>query len=123
MRWQLRIWWVALLAAMVVLESRLTEAAPRMTRREDMLKDLMKLDQYYSSIARPRVRSVDPDGSISPKIQRAYNMLKLQSIDRIYADRSRPRYGKRAETAHMLPLDLDFQYQNEDNADYATLRR
>ncbi|XP_044761647.1 neuropeptide F-like isoform X2 [Coccinella septempunctata] len=86
MRWQLRIWWVALLAAMVVLESRLTEAAPRMTRREDMLKDLMKLDQYYSSIARPR-------------------------------------YGKRAETAHMLPLDLDFQYQNEDNADYATLRR
>ncbi|XP_045460796.1 uncharacterized protein LOC123671145 [Harmonia axyridis] len=119
----LRMWYVALLAAMVVLESRWTEAAPRMTRREDMLKDLMKLDQYYSSIARPSLRSVGPDGSISPKIQRAYNMLKLQSIDRIYADRTRPRYGKRAQTGHLTPLDFDIQYQSEDNGDYSALRR
>ncbi|KAK9882841.1 hypothetical protein WA026_023540 [Henosepilachna vigintioctopunctata] len=113
------------LSAMVILEYKWAEAAPRLMRREDMVKELMKLDQYYSSIARPSVRSAAPEASMSPKIQRAINMLRLQNLDRLYADRSRPRYGKRAETvgSNFSPLDLDGQYQSDDNIDYSAVRR
>ncbi|KAL3280399.1 hypothetical protein HHI36_017883 [Cryptolaemus montrouzieri] len=120
----LSMWWVALLSMFVILESKWVEAAPRMTRREDAVKELMKLDQFYSSIARPSVRSTGPEGSMNPKIQRAINMLRLQNLDRLYADRSRPRYGKRAETgSNFTPLHFDGQYQNDDTGDYAAFRR
>lgn len=52
MRWSAFLW-LAILAAVVILESSKANAAPS-PQAEDMLKALLELDRKYSSIARPR---------------------------------------------------------------------
>lgn len=52
MRWSV-LWWLALVAAVVLLETSKSEAAPN-PQAEDMLNTLLKLDRMYSSVARPR---------------------------------------------------------------------
>ncbi|XP_063909539.1 uncharacterized protein LOC135127127 isoform X2 [Zophobas morio] len=104
MRWS-ALWWFAVIAAMVMLEAN---AAPS-PRNDNMLQELLKLDQLYSSVARPSVRSgpTQPD-SMGPKVQRAINMLRLQHLDRLYGDPSRPRFGKRVETnSNFAPIEYE----------------
>ncbi|XP_068910080.1 uncharacterized protein [Tenebrio molitor] len=107
MRWS-ALWWFAVVAAVVVLEGKWTLAAPS-PRNDDMFKELLRLDQMYSSIARPSVRSgpTQPD-NMGPKVQRAIKMLTLQHLDRLYADQARPRFGKRVETnSNFAPIEYE----------------
>ncbi|KAJ8917199.1 hypothetical protein NQ315_012691 [Exocentrus adspersus] len=92
MRWPALTWFVVV-AAVAVLQGNWVaraRAAPS-PRNEDMFRELLKLDQMYSAIARPSVRSGPVQGEMGPKVQRAINMLRLQELDRLYADRARPR--------------------------------
>lgn len=54
MRWSgSGLWWLVLLAAVMILEDTKTEAAPN-PQPDDVLNTLLKLDRIYSSVARPR---------------------------------------------------------------------
>ncbi|KAJ8953751.1 hypothetical protein NQ318_015407 [Aromia moschata] len=53
MRWSALRWFVVVVAV-VMLQGNSAKAAPR-PRNEDMFRELLKLDQMYSSIARPRI--------------------------------------------------------------------
>ncbi|KAF7281556.1 hypothetical protein GWI33_004524 [Rhynchophorus ferrugineus] len=78
-----------------MLGTNVSRAAP--SRDENMFRELMKLDQLYSSIARPSLRSIPMSAEVGQKVQRALNMLRLQQLDNMYAHKSRPRFGKRGE--------------------------
>lgn len=52
MRW-FGLWWLTVLAAIMILENNKSDAAPN-PQAEDMLNTLLKLDRMYSSVARPR---------------------------------------------------------------------
>ncbi|XP_022921011.2 uncharacterized protein [Onthophagus taurus] len=113
----MRISYLCLMAIVaVILEGKWTSAAPS-PQTEDVLKTLQQLDRLYSAVARPSVRSgPSASTSMSPKVQRAINMLRLQHLDKLYADRSRPRFGKRGrEDVNFLGSDYDHQeYQRSD---------
>ncbi|XP_068910081.1 uncharacterized protein [Tenebrio molitor] len=65
MRWS-ALWWFAVVAAVVVLEGKWTLAAPS-PRNDDMFKELLRLDQMYSSIARPRFgKRVETNSNFAP---------------------------------------------------------
>ncbi|XP_019871281.1 uncharacterized protein LOC109599702 [Aethina tumida] len=115
--------WIAMIVAIAMMEGNWVKAAPR-PRNEDMFRELMKLDQMYSAIARPSVRSGPIDAEMGPKVQRAINMLRLQELDRLYADRARPRFGKRTDTnSNFAPVDYEGQFQNDDVGDWLPVRR
>ncbi|KAJ3640210.1 hypothetical protein Zmor_003524 [Zophobas morio] len=62
MRWS-ALWWFAVIAAMVMLEAN---AAPS-PRNDNMLQELLKLDQLYSSVARPRFgKRVETNSNFAP---------------------------------------------------------
>ncbi|XP_060526826.1 uncharacterized protein LOC132702295 [Cylas formicarius] len=111
--------WVVLGVIVAVLGGDVGNAAPS-PRSEDMFRELMKLDQLYSSVARPSVRSVPMSSDVGPKVQRALNMLRLQELDRLYADRARPRFGKRGDGVgrnNMIPVEYDNQYRGDQEVD------
>ncbi|KAB0800231.1 hypothetical protein PPYR_05971 [Photinus pyralis] len=125
MRWS-AVWWFAFVAAAAILQEAYVRAAPN-PQPEDMWKTLLELDRMYSSIARPSVRSgpTTIDSNMTPKVQRAINMLKLHHLERLYADRSRPRFGKRAgaHSSNFGIPDYENQFQNGDPTDYFPVRR
>ncbi|KAF5286666.1 hypothetical protein FQR65_LT12497 [Abscondita terminalis] len=124
MRWS-AVWWLTLLAAAVVLEESFVNAAPN-PQPEDMWKTLLELDRMYSSIARPSVRSGPAiESDMTPKVQRAINMLKLHHLERLYADRARPRFGKRAgvHSSNLAIPDYENQFQSGEPTDYFPVRR
>ncbi|XP_065169630.1 uncharacterized protein [Atheta coriaria] len=86
---------LATLAVLCLLDGHKTSAAPS-PRTDDLLKTLQDLEQIYSSMARPSVRSgsvIEPE--MSKKVQRAMKMIEMQRLERLYAHRARPRFGKR----------------------------
>ncbi|XP_057658207.1 uncharacterized protein LOC130895093 isoform X1 [Diorhabda carinulata] len=115
--------WLVLLVTILVLQSDWTAAAPN-PHGDDMMR-LLKLDQMYSSVARPSLRSVSTDTELKPKlVQRA--MLRLQELDRLYSDRARPRFGKRVSqsSSQYAPLEYDNQYRSDqDVGDWLPVRR
>ncbi|KAJ8978405.1 hypothetical protein NQ317_008480 [Molorchus minor] len=123
MRWS-ALRWFMVVVAVIMIQGNLARAAPR-PRNEDMFRELLKLDQLYSSIARPSVRSAPVQAEMGPKVQRAINMLRLQELDRLYADRARPRFGKRTESdSNFAPVDYEGQYASEpDVGDWLPIRR
>ncbi|XP_018561605.1 uncharacterized protein LOC108903792 isoform X2 [Anoplophora glabripennis] len=125
MRWPAIAWFVVVVAVVVLQGNWAARAAPS-PRNEDMFRELLKLDQMYSSIARPSVRSGPVQGEMGPKVQRAINMLRLQELDRLYADRARPRFGKRAQSnSNFAAIDYEGQYHpnEQDVADWLPVRR
>nr|CAI5859302.1 unnamed protein product [Callosobruchus analis] len=87
MRWP-GVQWILIFVAVLMMQDW-AKAAPS-PRGDDMFKELLKLDKMYSSIARPSVRSVSPPMDGRPKVvQRA--IMRLQELDKLYADRARPR--------------------------------
>ncbi|XP_064212421.1 uncharacterized protein LOC107399284 isoform X1 [Tribolium castaneum] len=121
MRWS-TLWWFAAVLAAALLQENGGEAA-RTSRSNDMLERLIKLDEMYSAVARPSVRSGPTQvDSMGPKVQRAINMLRLQHLDRLYADRARPRFGKRIDDSNP-PMEYEGQYQSEDVGDWLPVRR
>ncbi|XP_028134431.1 uncharacterized protein LOC114329501 isoform X1 [Diabrotica virgifera virgifera] len=116
--------WLVLLVSVLVLQSDWTTAAPN-PNGDEMMR-LLKLDQMYSSVARPSLRSGPVETEIRPKlVQRA--MLRLQELDRLYSDRARPRFGKRTfhNNPKYAPLEYDSQYQQseQDVGDWLPVRR
>ncbi|XP_071053884.1 uncharacterized protein [Onthophagus taurus] len=98
MKW-LQFYCVSLIAMLVILEGIGTNAAPSY-HDGDMLKTLLDLERKYAAVARPSLRSDSTKSTRSitePKVQRAINMLRLQNLDKLYAEKSRPRFGKRAD--------------------------
>ncbi|KAF5300483.1 hypothetical protein FQA39_LY02282 [Lamprigera yunnana] len=124
MRWS-ALCWLTLLSTVVVLQENSVTAAPN-PQPEDMWKTLLELDRMYSSIARPSVRSGPAiESDMTPKVQRAINMLKLHHLERLYADRARPRFGKRTgihSNKFGVP-DYENQFQSGDPTDYFPARR
>ncbi|CAG9860186.1 unnamed protein product, partial [Phyllotreta striolata] len=61
---------------------------------DELMRELLKLDKAYSFVSRPSLRNGPIVSESRPRIvQRA--MLKLQELDKIFSERSRPRFGKR----------------------------
>ncbi|KAG5899429.1 hypothetical protein JTB14_033621 [Gonioctena quinquepunctata] len=123
MRWQY-LRWLVVSVAVFVLQGHGAAAAPNPSN-EDMMRELMKLDQMYSSIARPSLRSERSQTELRPRVvQRA--IIRLQELDRLYADRARPRYGKRASesNSNLAPFDYDSLYQSDqDVGEWLAVRR
>ncbi|XP_066141690.1 uncharacterized protein [Euwallacea fornicatus] len=131
------MWWSSLKWIVLgITLSMLGSNADPSPRNEDMYRELMKLDQLYSSIARPSLRSIPMTPEVGQKVQRALNMLRLQELDNLYSPRSRPRFGKRGEKNeapnrnNLMSLEMydnKVQYpRNEDDgseADWLPLRR
>ncbi|KAG5899430.1 hypothetical protein JTB14_033621 [Gonioctena quinquepunctata] len=66
MRWQY-LRWLVVSVAVFVLQGHGAAAAPNPSN-EDMMRELMKLDQMYSSIARPRYgkRASESNSNLAP---------------------------------------------------------
>nr|QXU63633.1 neuropeptide F [Dendroctonus armandi] len=132
--WWTTLKWVFFGMALAMLGSNSTKAEP-IPRSDDMFRELIKLDQLYSSIARPSLRSIPISSEVAQKVQRALNMVRLQQLDNMYSTRSRPRFGKRTE-GNQLPAGNNIspeafetnkmQFRNEDEEsqrDWLPLRR
>ncbi|CAG9766823.1 unnamed protein product [Ceutorhynchus assimilis] len=113
MWWTSLIKWVVFGMALAMLGGNFCKAAPS-PRNDDMYRELMKLDQLYSSIARPSLRSIPISSEVGQKVQRALNMLRLQELDNLYSPRSRPRFGKRGER-HQVPALNKISPEEYDN--------
>ncbi|XP_074034130.1 uncharacterized protein isoform X1 [Leptinotarsa decemlineata] len=114
MRWPY-LRWLAVVVVVLVLQGHGTMAAPNPSN-DDMMRELLKLDQMYSSIARPSLRSGPVQTEIRPRVvQRA--IIRLQELDRLYADRARPRFGKRTPQTdnNLTPFDYDNTYQSDQD--------
>ncbi|XP_074034133.1 uncharacterized protein isoform X2 [Leptinotarsa decemlineata] len=66
MRWPY-LRWLAVVVVVLVLQGHGTMAAPNPSN-DDMMRELLKLDQMYSSIARPRFgkRTPQTDNNLTP---------------------------------------------------------
>uniref|UniRef100_A0AAR5PNS8 Short neuropeptide F n=1 Tax=Dendroctonus ponderosae TaxID=77166 RepID=A0AAR5PNS8_DENPD len=130
--WWTTLKWVFFGIALAMLGGNSSEAEP-IPRSDDMFRELIKLDQLYSSIARPSLRSIPISSEVTQKVQRALNMLRLQQLDNMYSTRSRPRFGKRTNQLpignNISPEAFDtnkMQFRNEDDEserDWLPLRR
>ncbi|CAH2004105.1 unnamed protein product [Acanthoscelides obtectus] len=120
MRWPTFQWILAFVAVLMIQD--MVKAAPN-PRGEDMLKELLKLDKMYSSIARPSLRSVSSMDGRPKVVQRA--IMRIQELDKLYADRARPRFGKRTQgNADFQQADYDSQYQSDpEMSDWMAVRR
>ncbi|XP_076258072.1 uncharacterized protein LOC143195098 isoform X2 [Rhynchophorus ferrugineus] len=83
--WWSTLKWVFFGLTLTMLGTNVSRAAP--SRDENMFRELMKLDQLYSSIARPSLRSIPMSAEVGQKVQRALNMLRLQQLDNIFGKR------------------------------------
>ncbi|XP_050297115.1 uncharacterized protein LOC126736674 isoform X2 [Anthonomus grandis grandis] len=111
--WWTALKWIVFGMAMSMLNDSCCNAAPA-PRGDDMYRELMKLDQLYSSIARPSLRSLPMSSEVGQKVQRALNMLRLQELDNLYSPRSRPRFGKRGE-GNEIPIRASNIAEEYDN--------
>ncbi|XP_059487269.1 uncharacterized protein LOC132203478 isoform X2 [Neocloeon triangulifer] len=85
----------------------------QMSTMSDALKYLHQLDKYYSQVARPSTRSdtsMTYGGDVDIfRAKQALKMLKLQELDKLYTQRSRPRFGKRTEV-HLQTEERDLVF-------------
>ncbi|XP_030767369.1 uncharacterized protein LOC115891120 [Sitophilus oryzae] len=119
--WWSTLKWLFFGLSLALMSTNVSKAAP--SRDENMYRELMKLDQLYSSIARPSLRSVSMPAEIGQKVQRALQMLRLQQLDDLYAHKSRPRFGKRGDGHNLPAADYETnQIQYRNNQDGAALQ-
>ncbi|XP_018561604.1 uncharacterized protein LOC108903792 isoform X1 [Anoplophora glabripennis] len=87
MRWPAIAWFVVVVAVVVLQGNWAARAAPS-PRNEDMFRELLKLDQMYSSIARPRFgkraqsnsnfAAIDYEGQYHPNEQDVADWLPVR---------------------------------------------